>query len=64
MMASEGGSKMAARINRHVGISRLTEEPRAPGVPRTDWEYLTKVAAGVQGESWYHIANSRGRHPT
>ena len=58
MKASEVVSKMAARTYMGAGISRLTEKPRATGVPRTDWEYLTDVAAGVQGETWYHIANS------
>ena len=61
MTATEVVNKMVAKINRHVGVSTIIEKPRALDVLRTDWEYLTKVAAGVQGESWYHITNSCGR---
>ena len=55
--------RMAAKINRYMGTSTTTEKPGPPGVPRTDWEYLTNVAAKAQGESWLHIINSQKHTP-
>ena len=33
----------------------IDRKPQAPGAPPPDWEYLTNVAARVQGEAWIHI---------
>ena len=50
---------MTARSTGHAGVSTIRGGDTAPGVLCPGWEYLTTVASGVQGESWYHIANRR-----
>ena len=55
MKATEAVKKMVAKTNRYLGVSTTTEKPGALGVREFDWERVTGVAAGLQGESWCRI---------
>ena len=61
MTATEVVKKMATKFNMHVGGSTIAEKLGTPLGTSAKWGYLTMVAGGVQGESWFHLINLQRR---